>query len=95
MRTRDVWENALWRRGVFAKDEYTCVICADKRGGNLEAHHLDGWAEFPEERFDLDNGVTLCVSCHRAFHRACGYGKNTRVQFENWRMSQDNTEVTA
>jgi hypothetical protein len=54
-----------WRRLVFERDAYTCLRCGDV-GGSLEAHHVKGWAESPELRFELSNGRTLCVHCHCA-----------------------------
>ena len=93
MKNRDVWENILWRNEVFSRDKYTCCVCGDARGGNLIAHHLDGWAENEDSRFDISNGVTLCSTCHKAFHSAYGYGRDTKAQFLEWR--RDNTEVSA
>lgn len=29
-----------WRKKVFLKDNFTCKVCGDNRGGNLEAHHI-------------------------------------------------------
>lgn len=57
-----------WRAAVFRRDNYTCQMCG-KRGGNLNAHHKKPWAEFPELRFSVENGVTLCHSCHKIVHR--------------------------
>lgn len=57
-------EYKLWRESVFKRDNYTCVWC-EKHGGNLEADHIKPFALFPELRFAIDNGRTLCVECHR------------------------------
>jgi 5-methylcytosine-specific restriction endonuclease McrA len=59
----------LWREAVFARDKWTCQDCGDKKGGNLEAHHIKSFAEFPELRFAIDNGITLCKDCHKIIHR--------------------------
>lgn len=55
----------LWRKAVFERDNYTCVWCGDYRGGNLNADHIKPFALFPELRFKVDNGRTLCIPCHR------------------------------
>ncbi|MCM3706431.1 HNH endonuclease [Cytobacillus firmus] len=73
-----------WRIAVYDRDRYTCILCGDSRGGNLNAHHLDGYDWCKEKRIDVDNGVTLCESCHFDFHDIYGYGANTRHQFEEF-----------
>ncbi len=52
-----------WRLSVFTRDSFTCVSCGQV-GGYLEAHHIKGWANYPEFRFDVSNGVALCKECH-------------------------------
>ena len=57
-------EYIQWRKAVYKRDDYTCQQCKSK-GGRLEAHHIKPFATHPELRFDVDNGITLCKSCHR------------------------------
>lgn len=52
-----------WRSDVFTRDNWTCQTC-NERGISLEAHHVKSWAEYPEFRFDVNNGVALCKDCH-------------------------------
>lgn len=58
-----------WRNKVFARDGYACTWCRDDKGGNLEADHIKQWAYYPELRFELTNGRTLCRKCHRLMHQ--------------------------
>lgn len=57
-----------WRFGVFDRDRHTCQVC-HQVGKYLEGHHIKSFAEYPEFRYDMDNGITLCSSCHKWVHR--------------------------
>lgn len=57
-------EYRVWRKSVFERDDYTCQIC-NRRGVKLNADHIKPFAYFPELRFEVDNGRTLCVPCHK------------------------------
>lgn len=81
---RDLPEKLDWRKEVFERYHYTCQCCGDNKGGNLVAHHLDGYDWCKESRWDVNNGITLCNTCHNDFHRVFGYGLNTREQFEEY-----------
>lgn len=56
-------ETELWRKAVFARDDYTCQMCG-VRGTYLEADHIKPWAYFKELRHEITNGRTLCKPCH-------------------------------
>lgn len=63
-RIRRSVEYKLWREAVYKRDDYTCVFCR-QRGGRLQADHIKPFAYFPELRFSIDNGRTLCEPCHK------------------------------
>lgn len=68
-----------WRMEVFARDGFVCKICGEKKGG-IEAHHLNDYGSHPEERIVVDNGVTLCVNCHKRFHNTYGWNGRTTIE---------------
>ena len=80
---RDYIEYTKWRDEVYKRDNYTCQRCG-KRQGDINAHHLNGYDTFKEQRVDVNNGVTLCNVCHKEFHSLYGYGNNTKEQYEEW-----------
>ena len=55
-----------WRSRVFKYDNYICWICGGG-GGKLQAHHLKDWFNYPELRYDIRNGLTLCKICHQIY----------------------------
>lgn len=64
IRLRHSKEYRIWREAVFKRDNWTCIWCF-KKGVELNADHIKPWAYYPELRFAIDNGRTLCVGCHR------------------------------
>lgn len=57
-----------WRKRVFERDNFTCQRCL-KRGGKLNAHHIEKFSKNIKKRFDVNNGITLCTKCHREVHK--------------------------
>ena len=55
----------IWRGAVLRRDNYACVDCGDDRKSQLEADHIKPFSLFPELRFAIDNGRTLCNVCHK------------------------------
>lgn len=72
-----------WERAVKERDNYTCQCCG-KRGGNLNSHHLNGYHWDKDHRHNVDNGITLCVNCHKEFHSIYGNKNNTKEQYKEF-----------
>jgi len=66
---RDKAKEKVWRHAVFERDDYTCQKCG-KRGGDLQAHHINPYAKHLALRWVVKNGMTLCKTpCHAEAHR--------------------------
>ena len=76
-------EKYCWQKEVFMRDDWTCRKCG-RRGGELHAHHIYNFSEYPELRFDVNNGITLCEDCHREFHNKYGFQGNNKEQLDEW-----------
>jgi len=71
-----------WRMAVFERDDYICKEC-NKRGGDLHVHHIMTFSDIIEkygidnivdameckELWNIDNGITYCVDCHKIVHK--------------------------
>ncbi len=77
-------EYRIWRESVYNRDKYICQCCGYNKGKILVAHHLNSYMKYKEDRFDVNNGITLCEECHKKFHSMYGYGNNTREQFNDF-----------
>lgn len=89
MRARSNSEYAKWRKKVYAKDWYTCQCCGKHKNINKHAHHLIGFADNEDLRYDVDNAITLCEDCHYttikgSFHNIYGTINNTPEQLEEY-----------
>lgn len=58
-------EYKRWRLSVYKRDGFRCRYpnCCVKKG--LQAHHIKLWARYPDLRFVLSNGITLCKRHHK------------------------------
>jgi len=63
LRIRSSCEMKKWKKAVFKRDKYKCIQCGSKE--KIEADHIAPFAYYPELRFSVDNGRTLCNKCHR------------------------------
>lgn len=84
MKIRHNRKSIEWRDAIFKRDAYTCKVCGDKRGHNLNAHHYVQIADIIHTLniksvaealrtpvlWKLSNGVTLCTKCHAIANEA-------------------------
>ncbi len=70
-----------WAKGVKEQSEYKCFCCGSSESDMLRSHHIMSWDKYRELRYEMDNGVCLCVACHEDFHKQFGYGSNNINQF--------------
>jgi hypothetical protein len=52
-----------WADMVKERDDHTCQECG--RIDKVQAHHMQPVSRRPDLARDIDNGTTLCASCHR------------------------------
>lgn len=78
-RLRNLVEYQLWRKACFERDNYTCQKTKIS-GGDLEVHHINNFADYPDLRLAIDNGITLSKKMHREFHKIYGNKNNTMEQ---------------
>jgi 5-methylcytosine-specific restriction endonuclease McrA len=77
-------EYRIWRSRVFTRDNYVCQIC-DNTGVYVQADHIKPYADYPELRYDISNGRTLCVPCHyyvtfkKKMPKGIVWGTNKRI----------------
>ena len=62
-RLRNSAKYSIWRSACMLRDDFTCQECGE-RGCFLEVHHIKSWRDYPELRFNINNGITYCKECH-------------------------------
>lgn len=58
-----------WVDAVISRDKAVCQHCGEN-SIELHAHHIKPYKQFPELRYAVDNGITLCCICHWNVHSA-------------------------
>lgn len=63
---RNRFRAKMWVKTVKNRDGWRCVECSSQ--DRLHAHHIKRWKDYPDLRYEVSNGVTLCHSCHEKAH---------------------------
>lgn len=53
-----------WMLEVKKRDGWMCRVSNQDCSGRLEAHHILPWRDYPNLRYSLNNGITLCHFHH-------------------------------
>ena len=66
MNKRSNWspECIKWRESIFKRDGYKCKINNSDCCVTVQAHHILNWKDYPGLRFNINNGITLCLVHH-------------------------------
>lgn len=86
---RQTFKYRQWRSDVFTRDDFTCQECGIK-GGNIQADHIESFALIVqkyeiktleqavkcEELWNINNGRTLCIPCHKLTDTFAGRSNN-------------------
>lgn len=83
-----------WTGAVKLRDEFVCKICGSTT--NLHAHHCYSISDFPDQMWELNNGITMCDKCHKMFHSKYGHkdiSHETIQKFKNFRAKQTTINV--
>jgi hypothetical protein len=64
-------DGQIWSKNVKVRDNYCCVYCGATE--NLHSHHILTKHKHPEFALFINNGITLCHTCHWDEHRMNGY----------------------
>lgn len=66
MSSRETDRYFKWRRKILIRDKNTCCLCQAKDW--IQVHHIIRWIDDEALRYDLRNGVCLCLVCHQKHH---------------------------
>jgi hypothetical protein len=74
----------IWCMAVAKKYDYTCQKCLINCKWHEAIHHMRNFAEEIRLRFDVNNGIVFCRSCHKEFHRIYGRRNNNYKQVKEF-----------
>jgi len=66
-RNRSGSRRKKFRKQVLKRDDYVCQMCFTRK--ILEVHHIKSYYKYPELRWKVSNGISLCHKCHRLTER--------------------------
>lgn len=83
VRQRRSYDTKIWREACLKRDDFKCTLCGSAE--KLHVHHILEFADYPERRWDINNGKTVCVFCHEKIHKRT---------FPDWLTEREGVEST-
>lgn len=56
-----------WRRKIYKRDGYKCILCGCNKSGELQSHHIKPVKTHKDLIFDVSNGMTVCKNVIRRY----------------------------
>jgi hypothetical protein len=53
-----------WRKRVYERDSFKCKINSQDCKGRIEVHHILSFTKYPELKYEINNGISLCHKHH-------------------------------
>ena len=77
-------KDGVWSKLIKKKFNNKCIITGDSE--KLISHHLNGYNFYPEQKYDINNGVVINEKLHNEFHIMYDKfkGNCTTEQFEEF-----------
>ena len=76
---RNTKEYKDWVKKVKTRDGEKCVLCGANQ--HLESHHVFSFKNCIPLRLDPDNGITLCLWCHKKYYNLENTSPHTLLKF--------------
>ena len=67
VRDRRSYQAKRWREECRERDENQCTLCGSVE--RLHVHHILPYKDYPDRRWDINNGQTVCALCHEKIHQ--------------------------
>ena len=84
VRQRRSYDAKIWREACLKRDDFVCTLCGSTE--KLHVHHILEFSDYPERRWDINNGKTVCVFCHEKIHKRT---------FPDWLTERQQVETAA
>lgn len=87
-KSRQCFNYRQWRAKVLERDGRKCVKCS-RQHEKMHCHHIEPWKDDENLRFSVENGETLCASCHIKIGKKNKEIDGTETQFKKGHLPEN------